>query len=941
MMPNAWSPFFWLLCASPCIAQTVDADAPATTLPKITTTASRIPRIESETTSPTTVLRRADIERTGASSVKELIDTLMGSGPSNTGSGSSLSDISGGNSFAAGSSSAALRNLGSQATLVLLNSRRLAPFALDNDPGMLVNLDTLPLDAIDRVEVLRSGASALYGSDAVAGVINIITRRDYRGVQVRVAQDQSLNASQFRTRTASITAGFGSLADDGHNVLMNLELFKRTNVFWGQVLPKVNAKAAQFSDNFGQKSTYSYPGNLESQAIAGCPPEQVQNGLCYFDRYAGIQAQPAAERTNFLISAERQFDSGLKGFAELLHSSTETRYLSVAPFYGTSIISTWFDPSTGQPRFFTERGLPKEHPLNPTGQDAADFRYRFIDANTRTTVTSNNYRALVGLRGTHRDKEWEAAVGTMGGTVLNRSSGYFSDSAFKQLIGDYTLPNDPQFFNRGYALNQPNSADTIRTLFPEFSSRGKNSQTFLDGKISGPLTQWQGRSVDMAVGFDLRHERLSITPSENLFRGDIVGQGLAQTQGQRTHGSVFGELNIPLAEKLEMQAAARIDKYPQFAANLSPKLGLRFEPTPKWLLRGTVESGFRAPNLSENSTSTRYGFTPSVQDPKRCPQALALAETLRSTAQTLPDTDPLKAQNLARADLVETQECGLGVASVTSSNPHLQPEKSMALTLGAAFQPAAGYFVSLDYWAIRRRNEIGYKSIQDILSNENNLTPGIINRFPAGKDPSFTPEERQTLQVQAEPLAWTSGQIENTARTFTSGIDLAAHTRTVTPLGAITTGLQATYLLNYFNFSPLLGGYGDNLAGRYNYPRFKSALTASLAKGPFTNTLQLNYTRGTQLQGDFFDTVFSQQGCLERDWALSDCRIRSYTTLDYTFAYTRARRLTFQFQVRNLLNQRSPFDVRALFENGGGSIPQDLRDVQRRSLKLSLEYKFL
>ncbi len=936
---NVWSPVVWLMYASSVVAQTTDA-APDVTLPKITTTASRIARIEAETASPILVLRRADIERTGASSVKELLDTLTGSSQISTGPSRSLSDISSGNSFAAGSSSASLRHLGSQATLVLLNSRRLAPFALDDEAVMAVNLDTLPLDAIERIEVLRSGASALYGSDAMAGVINIITRRDYKGLQARVTQYQSLNASQFRTRTASITAGFGQLDEDGYNLLMNLELFKRENVFWGQVLSKVNPKATYFSSNFGKQSTYSYPGNLQSQAIAGCAPEQLQNGLCYFDRYASIQAQPAAERTNFLISAERHFDAGLKGFAELLHSSTETRYTSVAPFYGSSLTYTWFDPSTGEPRFFTERGLPKEHPLNPTGQDVPDFRYRFIEAAPHTTVTANNYRALVGLRGTHQDKQWEAALGTMGGIVLNRSSGYYSLEAFKQLIGDHTVANDPQFFNRGYLLNQPNTAETIRALFPEFSSRGKTNQTFVDGKISGPLTQWQGRRTDMAAGFELRHETLRITPSDKLFRGDIVGQGVAQTQGQRTHGSLFGELNIALAPKLEMQAAARIDKYPQFATNLSPKLGLRFEPTAKWLLRGGVEGGFRAPNLTENTNSTRYAFTPSIQDPKRCPQALALATNLRNTAQTLAETDPRKTQNLTRADLIETQECGLGIATVTVHNPKLQPEKSMALTLGGAFAPAPGYLASLDYWLIRRHNEIGSKSAQDLINSENNLTPGIINRFEPGKDQTFTPQERQTLGVQAEPIAWTRGQIENTTQTLTSGIDLSAQSRTRTPLGALTGTLQATYLINYLSFSPVRSGYGDNLVGRYNHPRLRAVLSASLAKAPFTNTLQLNYIHGTQLQGDFYDTSFSPQGCLERNWAASACQIRSHTTLDYTFAYTRARRLTFQLQVRNLLNQRSPFDVRALFESGAGVVPQDLRDVQRRSLKMGFEYKF-
>ena len=152
---------------------------------RVEITGSNIKRIDAETSMPVQIIRREEIQRTGATSVKELVNTL-------TAATGSLSDIGGSNSFASGASSASLRNLGKQSTLILLNSRRVAPYALADYSEIFTNLDALPLDAIERIEVLRSGASAIYGSDAVAGVINIITRRDYQGVQGRASHEQSL-----------------------------------------------------------------------------------------------------------------------------------------------------------------------------------------------------------------------------------------------------------------------------------------------------------------------------------------------------------------------------------------------------------------------------------------------------------------------------------------------------------------------------------------------------------------------------------------------------------------------------------------------------------------------------------------------------------------------------------------------------------------------------
>ena len=915
---------------------------PEMVLPKVEVTGSHIRRVAAQPTTPTVVLTREDIERGGFGTVKEVVDSLVGASQHASGSNKNLSDITGSNSYAAGASSASLRHLGQQATLVLLNSRRLSPFAMHDDPAMFTDLNTLPLDAVERIEVLRSGGAAAYGSDAIAGVINVITRKDFRGVTVRAGHERSTHARDFRASSASITAGIGDLSEDRFNLIMNVELYRRSSVMWSEVMGKLDPSLGSYFSSFGSPSTYSYPGNLieAGGALPGCAPEKIADGLCMYDRYSRLEAQPSTERANLLLSGRVQVTPEVQGFAEVLVASSDTRYTLSDPAYGPPTFTNWFDPSTGQTRLFVERGLPREHPLNPTGLDDTDFRYRFADADSHTLVESTGYRTLAGLRGTSGAFDWEAAGGLMGSRVVNSTRGAYSDSGFKATIGDYTLPHDPDFFNRDYRIGQPNSAEVLNQLFPTFTHTGRMKQAFIDGRIAGPVTTLDGRPVDMAFGFDLRHESLSITPSANLASGDIVGYGVAETHGRRTFGSLFTEANVPLSETFEAQAAARLDKYPGFAAHVSPKIGLRFEASPALLVRGTVEAGFRAPNLVESSKTTLYSFDNWMVDPKRCPQAEALASDLRAQAKALPEGDPARVPLLARADIIVAQECTAGVAAVRGSNPGLKPEKSIGATVGLVFVPVRAVQLEADLWRIERRNEIGYLAPQTLINREDTLPAGTVQRLPLGTDRSFSAAEQLMYGVTAGALAGTFGRYENSAKTLAQGVDVGMRSRWLTGLGALSLSAQGSYLSEFRQFSSERQAYGDNLAGRYGYPRWRAYATAALETGPISNALRLNYTAGTRLQGDYYDVYYTAEACASAGWSAGDCRVRRAITLDYAVAYTGVKDLTLGLNIRNLFGTAPPRDLRALDESGGGIIPQNLADAYRRMVRVTLAYAF-
>jgi iron complex outermembrane receptor protein len=949
-----------IICPDIVFAQ---EDNPAP-MERVVITGSNIKRIDTETATPVQILRREEINRLGVNSVREMIETL-------TAATSSLSDIGGTNSFAGGASSASLRNLGKQSTLILLNSRRVAPYALADYNEVFTNLDALPLDAIDRIEVLRNGGSSIYGSDAVAGVINIITRRDFQGLQARGTREQSVANEQFNTSTASLTGGYGDYQRDRYNVLANVEVFHRGNVIWRDVLDDINpAYGARFSalapnsgQMFGRRgapSTFSYPGNLIGQGpIAGCTTLNSA-GQCVYDRFSRFEAVPAADRVNALVSGRVQLGNGTESFTELLYSHTRTTYTSAFGTYGsTNADVIWGDPGSGSGRAFGYRFLSPASPLNTTGEPL-ELRYRYADAPSGRVTKSDQYRLLTGLRGTLAGAyDWESALGVMGGKTRDRTTGALSDSAFRSVVGDYTqtlagdpgceasFPGycqytaaDPNFFNRGYRPGQANAPEVLAQLFPQQGYDGKITQYFIDGKLTGEVGKIDDRAVGLAVGGEVRHEQFRITPTANLLSGDIVGYGAATADASRTTEAVFAEVNLPLTRQLELIGAARVDKFPGFKAHASPKVAARFAATPALMLRGTFEGGFRAPNLTESAQSSKFAFDNGVNDPQRCPQAQRLADALRAQAAALPATDPNQALQLARADIVQQNECAAGVASIVVNNPGLKPEVSRSATVGLVLEPLRGSSLSLDYWHILRKDEIGLKTTADLLAAEADQPPGVINRQPLAQDKTFTAAEQAQYGVSAGPLASTSGRFENVARTKTSGVDLSATSRVDTRYGRLDLLANATYLLQLKNFSATRNDYGDNLAGRYGYSKLVADVSAALQTGDFNNSLRLVYNSKTSLNTDYYDEAYTGAGCADLGWSSDECRVRAFARLDYNLRYTGIKNLTLSLYLRNVTNRRPPLDLRALNSDGGGIIPQSYADVQGRMLRLTVEYKF-
>ena len=925
--------------AAPVLAQ--PAAAPGSdidTIQRVEVTGSRLKQIDAEGVSPVQTIRREDITNTGATNVREMIDSLSAA------SSGTLSDITGDNSFSPGSSGASLRNLGKMSTLVLLNGRRVSPFPLADYNEVFTNVDSLPLEAIDRIEILKNGGSAIYGSDAVAGVINIITRPGFKGAQIDYSAQKSLKNGQFGERSVSITAGVGDYASDGWNILGNAEFFSRDHLFWSRILKDASpGYAANSPSSYGGKSTYSFPGNIGGVPVEGCT--LVISGLCRFDRPTRIEAIPASKRANLLLSGRKRVDGDTEWFSELLYSDIRSTYQDPYATYGGGTSVTWGDPTTGLPKTFYEGGLPATHPLNTTG-DIAEFRYRFADSQSYQTSNSAQYRLLTGLKGTYKTFDWESAVGMMGGTTHNNQRGAISLSGFIEEIGDPNadVPAD-DYFNKpgGYQIGKQNSPAVLDKLFPVFSYTGRVEQDFWDGTVRTDLGQLPGGPIQLATGFDLRHEKMTITPSAALASGDIVGYGTSASDASRNYGAVFAEASLPATKQLEGTLAGRLDKFPGFGAHFSPKAGLKFKPVDQALFRATYETGFRAPNLTESAKSTKFAFDNGVVDPKRCDAAQALSDALSAAAAALPDNDPQKGLLEARALQVFDNECSASLPIKTVNNPSLKPETSKSFTIGTVLQASARWSVSADYWNIHRRNEIGTRSPDDVLANEDTLAPGIIQRGSVASDPTFLPSDAANYGITL-PTVGAIQQLalpfENLFQTKTSGVDLSLKGAVPSAVGEFGLDIDSTFTASYRAYSTAINRFGDNLAGRYGYPKWVVNTTASHRVGPISQSLRWVFKSRTSLQTDFYDDTWTVAGCEDNGIAAADCHVRTYNRVDYSLAYSGIKNLTIGLYIRNVFQRHPPLDLRNA--NAPATIvPPDAEDAQGRLGKLMISYRWL
>jgi len=717
-----------LLLAGALASSSAFAQEQATNLDRITVTGSNIPRTNTETPSPVQVVTRQEIDRTGKTTVAEYLQTLTADG-----AGSIPKTF--GNGFAGGGAGISLRGLGAGSTLVLLNGRRMATYGLaDDGQKVFTDLSTIPLDAVERVEVLKDGASAIYGSDAIAGVVNIILRSDFQGAILRGSYGIS-GDGDGDAKKATLTAGTGDLATDGWNAFFSLDVGKsdaikisdRKNRKWigtGDIRRwGYDAADAQFLggaylsggtaggtgpngsvfddrnvDDDNPAFLVALPGCAGLTTIPGQTDATAQAQGCLWDpaqQYRDLS--PEEKYVNVFGRASFAFGEGGEVYTEIGYSKKETIFNNTPS--GTS--GGWGYPG-GPVNASSGPGavvLSPSHPDNPIPGQASRLRYSAWDVGPRVTNNTNEFnRFLVGVKGNWGEWSYDTAYLHSGTDLTNKRTGFLRYSSVLCALGN---PNCAGGVWRIGDNASQNSQALYDYISPTISARAKSSLDMFDFTMSRSLMDLKGGPLGLAFGTEWRKTSNSLTPQTYTDQGDIIGLGYSAYDGTQNVYAGYVELSAPVLEQLELSAALRYDKYESGEGKATPKLGVKFTPADWIALRASYAEGFRAPNPAENGDGGLAAFS-NARDPVRC----AIDPDNECTARS--------------------------VAIITRPNSGLKPEESKSYSVGIVLQPTSSTSLTVDAWEIKRTNEIAQGSTADaiaagnVLRDSNNIG-GVAN----------------------------------------------------------------------------------------------------------------------------------------------------------------------------------------------------------------------
>ncbi|MYN03643.1 TonB-dependent receptor [Pseudoduganella sp. DS3] len=862
------------------------AQAEESKLQRVEITGSSIKRLDAETALPVQVIRREDIDKSGVTTAAELLGKVSASAAGLT-DGASFSDISGQRGF----NGANLRGIGVSSTLVLLNGRRLANFA---SPGSNagVDLNAIPAAAIARVEVLKDGASAIYGTDAIGGVINFITRSDYVGADASIYGSATQHGGAGKTM-ATLSGGTGKLSEQGYNAFMVLDYQDNKPLRSGQ--RDWIGSAYQPDINLDVGSSNTFPANvrrvrangsptgprLNPSAPACNPPATVYapgsfvgSQACLYDYMQDTEIFPESKRLSLLARGEFEAGGGHTVFAEALHNVTRSTY-RISPLTVTNLN-------------YPLAGEYYPHSLITTNKTDLRVSMRLAEGGNRTNeVESTAQRLLLGAKGTLAGWDYNTGLNHSVNTVDDQYiDGYVRTSAFDSAFATGKINPFGASGAEGQALLKAAKIN-------DAARQSRGTTNVFDAKATRDLFEMAGGTAAIAVGGEYRKEKMRFTPSALLAAGEIRGDGAAAAfAGQRTVKAAYVELNLPFLAGVETQLALRHDRYDDFGATTNPKFGLRWQPAKEFVARASYGEGFRAPSLSDLYNPPRTGQTNGIyNDPLGCIKTAAIDNTGN------PDY------------------CGLQPDKLLGGRAGLKPETSKQFSAGVVFEPQRNLTATLDYWKIRKQDVI--VAPEGSYFSDPVRNAAYIERGAA--DPS--------LPGIPGPILSIDSRLRNIGSLETSGLDLGVNWRSAASAwGRVAVGLTGTYVLDYKTReadAPELNGAGV-FANDQVVQRWRHTLSLDYDLGPWSATLQQTF------YSHYRDQNPNPDG--------SERRVKAYQLWDLTGSYAWSKALRLRGGIRNLLDTNPPRSNQ-IYSFLAGYDP-NYTDSRGRSFFLSANYSF-
>ncbi len=834
------------LATMPAVAQDDEGE-----LTPVVITGSNIPTVELEGPSPIVRIDREEINRSGAETVGELLRRL----PQNN-SGSYDEKFQ--NSFAPGTSGVSLRGLGMSYTLILVDGRRLGNHSMaQNMTTAFASLNDIPMAVVERVEVLLDGASAIYGSDAIAGVINIITRDNFEGLEINASYS---NATEHDMGTQRYSITGGTTSENG-NAWVTIDYMQRNSV---QMTDRDFSASADQSGAGGYNfsSSSGNPGSIK--ILPGS--EQFESG--FYQVPAGSTGTPTAEEIIGSPGINRfDYNPWMTLTPAIERSGVSSRINYTLTDYATAFVHTTYrnlkvhqemapTPAFGDLNTDTWGILPASNAFNPFGEDTT-FRHRLIEVGPRLfDIEDDVFRVIPGVKFDIGDSwQGEAAFLYNKKETIDFGQNFVSADAFKEALASSDPATAYNIFGAGLGINSPSVLDALRV---NTLRRAESELRMFDVKAAGDLAELPGGTLALAVGAETAQEETSDISDSLSMSNKIVASGGTSNMGSRSRDAAYAEFMIPVIgednrisgiHSLGVQAAWRVEQYSDFGSADNPKVGLKYSPDEHVLLRATYQTAFRAPSL----------------------QQLYMGESISHPFLIDP----------ARGD------DGMQYKTKSGGNEDLQPESADSVSVGAVVDipmpENMSLSVSVNWSQIELEDQITSVGAQYMLSNEELFSDKIIRNEQTDADRAAdNPGDDGRLGTEDNPewgeddipnggipgsLKYINNSYLNLAEVQVEALDLQIDYGIDTSVGYFGVNLAAAHLYQYaYKARPTDDGFQDE-AGSYNMPEWRGRVGLWWNYDKYTAGATVNYV-------DSFDQLYG---------AIAE--VASHTTLDLQASY--------------------------------------------------------
>lgn len=813
-------------------------------LKKFEVTGSLIRSADKQSQIEVQTITAKDIEQSGYTTVA---DYLRGTAV-NSGSSWSQSTAS---SSAPGGAGIALRGLSEKYTLVLVDGQRVANYAQAvNFTDTFFDINSIPLNMVDRIEIVKTGAVSVYGSDAIAGVVNIITKKNFRGLQI----DGQLGKAQHPgdgQGSFSVLGGFGDLNSDRFNVTAAASYYRDSGSTLGD---RDMTKGQNFTEYSGglaaplgpNQESYWAPPKGGPQAFTPCPPGSTANAgntACTYNVANGTSLVPSTTRLNAKVRATFKLTDNTEAYAGFWVSRDETVQMN-GPI-ALSGISNYYDPATSTVAP-VPRTISATNPYNPSALPHVPVTTNLTFPNNIgvTDAVSTFWMASTGVKGSFDTPkmgswDWSVDYGHSQSTVDTTISNRLNVAGLENMLANGTY----NFSNPGATPNGLNG------VFSDDNTQAINKVDSVSAKTSTQnLFTLPTGGVGFGIGTEFRHESMTINPQTLASQGIIAPANIQTVQSSRNIAAAFYQFDIPILHNLKFTTAGRYDHYSDFGGAFSPSFALRFQPVRMLTAYASYSRGFRAPTPVENAHSVYLGHQ-NVTDPYD------------------PSGVPTKHFT----------------TELSSGNPNLQPEHTKNYNIGFELSPdpltdfgAAFYKVHID----------GVIGTADTVGLVRQNDPSTVVRNPDG-----------TIRYIVQPFV-------NLGSLDTDGFDLNFRKGVRTPYGLFTLSGDWAYVWHFKIKSP--DGSSEDVAGNNlayyqpfgaSNPRWKGNTSLTWDYRKLTTTLTWRYT------GPYTNAIAALNG----DGGTGS--VASYSQFDLMASYRGIKHWTIYGGITNLFDKKPPFDV--------------------------------